>query len=571
MLEWNEYLKMVVNSKTVIDNFTLMCGEGTKNISSIVKASILMLEEMISFQGNHNIFVFPEIEHLSKEFLLSKVIYNITAGKIQMQYDPQKFQKGQILKYKGCSVEFNKIEKEKDGKTRIYIKFSDGMLYGVPVEFAPFFQISDSKKLSTYKRFKEHYSALDAKIAHENPTKSMNYLEILENHKTHLDGSIFYVSSIKPIKDFLTSAELDGRRITDILYMGQINGDGELSNLSSGQLAGNPAIIIASDLYAVQNAIARGVSPQSIIFNASHQNSIDKQLDAFDDLGRIGFPIVCITDTADSFELSSLVERGYNLWRWDRDSITDDVISSESTYSNNCIKNCARHKIDYCSAEDTLISSAVKLLYRQKSSIEEQHPRIISAYEKLFSIAFTMLRSVVPLGSDDKTVYKQVIDNCLADVEIEKKFITSELYNDLISAARLLLQLFETTEKNSKYELICNVILENQYQSVCIVIPEKLDRNRYEKYWEALNFPCSISVMYPMEYQEKSERNFDLVIIVGWLGNKVMRKVIYGYSATQYLVLTYPCEEKWKHAHTRTWKNALNNSGNSEIVKKIFQ
>ena len=96
MLEWSEYLKTVVSSKTVIDNFTLSCDEGAMRISPIVKASILMLEDMISSQGNHNIFVFPEIQHLSKEFLLSKVIYNITAGKIQMSYDPQKFQKGQI-------------------------------------------------------------------------------------------------------------------------------------------------------------------------------------------------------------------------------------------------------------------------------------------------------------------------------------------------------------------------------------------------------------------------------------------------------------------------------------------
>ena len=476
MLEWSEYLKTVVSSKTVIDNFTLSCDEGAMRISPIVKASILMLEEMISSQGNHNIFVFPEIQHLSKEFLLSKVIYNITAGKIQMSYDPQKFQKGQILKYKGCSVEFDKIEEGKDGQTRIYVKFSDGMLYGVPVEFAPYFQIGESKKLSTYKRFKEKYSAQDAKMALENPVQSKNYLEVLENHKTHLDGSIFYVSSIKSTREFLTSAELDGRRITDVLYMAQTNGDGELSNISAGQLVGNPAIIIASDLYAVQNAIIKGVVPQSVIFDASQQNAVDKQLDAFDELGRQGFPIVCITDTAESFELNSLIERGYNLWRWDHDSITDDVISFESTYSNNRVKNCARHKVDYQSAEDTLISPAVKLLYGQKSEIEEQHPKIISAYEKLFSIAFTMLRTVVPLDASDKTAYKQVIDNCLIDIEAEKRFITPGLYNDLTSAAKLLLQLFETAVKNSKYEVICDVVLGDQYRSVCIVIPEKLDR-----------------------------------------------------------------------------------------------
>lgn len=570
MLEWNEYLKIVVNSETAIDNFTLSCDEGTMRISPIVKASILMLEDMISSQGKYNIFVFPEIAHLSKEFLLSKVIYNITAGKIQMLYDPQKFQKGQILKYKGCSVGFDRIEKDKEGKTRIYVKFSDGMSYGVPIEFAPYFQIGESKKLSTYKRFKEKYSAQDAKAALENPAQSKNLLEILENHKTHLDGSIFYISSIKATREFLTSAQLDGRRLTDILYMAQINGDGDLFNLSAGQLTGNPAIILASDLYAVQNAVSKGIVPQSVIFDASQQNSIEKQLDAFDDLGKQGVPVTCITETAESFDLKSLVERGYNLWRWDSDSITDEVISSEPSYSNNRVINCAKHKTEYLSISDGLISPAVKLLYSQKSVIDDQHPKIISVYEKLFSIAFTMLRTIVPLEAGDKATYRQVLGNCLLDIDAEKRFVTPELYNSLSSAAKLLLQIFESPVNNGKYDAICDIILDNQYKSVCIVIPEKLDRNKYERYWETLDFPCRISVMYPLEYQEKPESNFELVILVGWLGNRVMRKVIFGYSAEKYLVLTYPCEEKWKHAHTRSWKKVLSNHRNSEVVRKSF-
>lgn len=570
MLEWSEYLKTVVDSKTVMDTFTLSCNEGAIHISNIVKASILMLEDMISSQGKYNIFVFPEIERLSKEFLISKVIYNITAGKIQMSYDPQKFQRSQVLKYKGCSVEFEKIEEGNDGLTRIFFRFSDGLSYGVPIELAPYFQISDSKKLSSYKRFKEKYSALDAKRALENPIQNKSYLEIMENHKTHLGGSIFYVSALKPVKEFLTTAELDGRKITDVLYIAHSNGDGELTNLSTGQLIGNPAIIIASDLYAVQNAISKGVAPQSVIFDASQPNAVDKQLDAFDDLGRQEFPIVCITSTAESFDLSPLIERNYNLWRWDRDSITDDIISSELSSLNNRVINCARHRADYLSVKEDYISPAVKLLYNQKSEIEEQPPKIIAAYEKLFSIAFTMLRSVIPLDSSEKTAYIQVVKNSLEDIEKEKRFITPDLYKSLTSAANSLIPLFEANIRNSKYETICDIVLENQYHSICIIIPEKFDRNKYEKYWEDLDLPCQISVMYPLEYQEKPERNFDLVIIVGWLGNKVMRKVIYGYSAAQYLILTYPCEEKWKKSHTRSWKKALNNCGNSDIVKKSF-
>ena len=144
MLEWNEYLKTVVDSDTILDNIALFYNGRSMHISPIVKASILMLEDMISSQGHHNIFVFPEIEQYAKEFLLGKVIYNIGSGKIQMQYDPDKFQKGQKLKYKGCTVEYDSIEENKD-VTRIFVKFADGMRYGVPIEIAPFFQMPNLK------------------------------------------------------------------------------------------------------------------------------------------------------------------------------------------------------------------------------------------------------------------------------------------------------------------------------------------------------------------------------------------------------------------------------------------
>ena len=569
MLDWSEYLSSVTNSQTVMDSIDLSYNGRITHISPIVKASILMLEEMISGQGNHNIFVFPEIGQFSKEFLLGKVIYNITAGKIQMSYDPEKFTKGQILKYKNCAVEFNRLE-EANGKTLIFVNFSDGMQYGVPVEIAPFFQISDTKKLSTYKKFKEKYSVMDAIEAQKDPSYSKNLLETLENHKTHLNGSIFYVSAIKNAKEFLTSAELDGRVITDILYMAQTNGDGEVSNLSAGQLTGNPAIILAADLYAVQNAIDQGVVPQSVIFDASQPNAVDKQLDAFDELGKRGLPIVCITNTANSFDLSALSDRDYNLWRWDSNSITDDVVAPEQSVANNCVKNCSHHCVEYLSVKDEHISNAVKLLYKQKAEIDEQPPKIISAYEKLFSLAFTFLRSVIPFEPDDIYAYHQVIEGCITDIEFSKRFMSVDLYSDFLEASKSLLPVLDKRYKNSKYDAICDLILSEQYSSACIVIPEKLDRIKYEKYWETLDLPCHIKVMYPMEYQESPEYNFDIVIMEGWIGNKIMRQIIYGFSAKKYLILTYPCEERWKKAHTRTWKKALNNSGNGDVVKKAF-
>lgn len=570
MLEWGDYLKKVISSRTVMDSFVLSLNGRALHISPIVKASILMLEDMTANQGNHNIFVFPEIDYALKEFLVSKVLFDITAGKIQMSYDPQKFQKGQILKYKGCSVKFDKIETGKDNSTRIFVVFSDGMSYGVPIEFAPFFQISDSKKLSTFKRFKKFYSAADAKDAFENPVGSKSFIEVLENHKTHLSGSVFYVSPIKHSKEFLSSVRINGRKISEILYLAQINGDGELTNLSPGQLSGNPAVIIAADLYAVQNAISKGIVPQSVIVDVSQPNSVDKQLDVFDGLGKIDLPIVCVTSTANSFELFHLLERDYNIWRWDQDSITDSVISSEASVANRRIQNCARHSIEYRRLEDDFISNAVRLLYGQKNIVEEQPPKVVSAYEKLFSLSFLLLRNVMPINTADLERQKKVIDSGINDIEQEKRFMSSDLYTDFLDAAKALQSVFTDSYSNNKYAEIYNLALSNQYKSICIIIPEKNDRVRNQEYWDSLDLSCAIAVMYPLEYLEHTTDNYDMVIVAGWLGNKTMRNIIYGFASQNYLILTYPCEERWKNAHTKGWKKVLNNSGNGDVIKRSF-
>lgn len=569
MLEWNEYLKTVINSNTVIDKIVLSYNGRSMQISPIVKSSILMLEDMISFQGHHCIFVFPEIEQYAKEFLLGKIIFNIGSGKIQMQYDPDKFKKGQKLKYKDCTVEFDRIEKAQ-GVTRIFIKFSDGMLYGVPIEIAPFFQIAESKRLSTYKLFITRYSTKEAKIAAEDPTKDKNILDRIENHKTHLDGSIFYVSEIKSNKEFLLNAKLEGRIITDILYLAQANGDGEVSNLSAGQLSGNPAIILASDLYAVINAVNKGIKVQSLIFDASTPNAIEKQLDAFDNLARLNFPLVCITDTKNSFSLSPLCERKYNLWRWDSNSITGDLQKCDCSTADLKTENCWKQKIEYKSIPESNISKAVKLLYNQKGNIEEQSPGAIAVYEKLFSLAFVLLRNIIPINSVEKSGYTSLVTECISTIDKEQRFISSELYNDLVESAQYLSSALETSAENDKYNVVYEKLLSGKYKKICIVIPERLDRSNYESYWNSLEQSAEVSVKYPQEYNETLYETFDLVIVTGWLSNKIMRNVIYGFSGREYLVMTYPCEEKWKRAHTNTWKTTLNNSSNGEIVKNSF-
>ena len=138
MLSWNEYIDELLTTPTVLDNMSLQNADNTITVSPIVKASIQMLESMIETEGRHNVFVFPEIKELIYEFVISKIVFNVAAGKINISYDPHSFKAGQKLKYKNCIVEFDQyVDKDFDSAERLYIRFSDGGRYGVPPKIAP--------------------------------------------------------------------------------------------------------------------------------------------------------------------------------------------------------------------------------------------------------------------------------------------------------------------------------------------------------------------------------------------------------------------------------------------------
>ena len=577
MLSWNEYIEELLSTPTVLDNMSLQYGDNAIAVSPIVKASIQMLESMIETEGRHNVFVFPEIKELLYEFVLSKIVFNVAAGKINITYDPHTFKPGQKLKYKNCVIEFDRyVERDFDGKERIYIRFSDGGTYGLPPEIAPIFQIADSdtKRFSKSKAFYDVYSAKRALEEAKALPENRNIIEALTDYKTHLDGSIFLITNVKNAKEYFDQTFINGIPLKDVLLIGKVQTDGSIDSCYPGQLSGNPAIVLASDLYSVINAIGQGAKVQSIIINSSQNTVIDNQLDTLDDLSREEFPILCLTDTSNSFELDVLLDRGYNIWRWDANSLVETIHASNQKTTGKRIRNCAKQTLTYERVNCAEITEALHLIYSHKSEIENQGTDVISAYNKLFSLLFTSLRIAVPFEREEIGRVQGILEECKVALEHEKRFMSQELYRDLVKAIANFEKVFVFSFDNPKVSKIAEIISSKKYSSVCIVITDRLDKMRCEEYWR--NFavrkhsPTVVKVLYPQEYASSDTVRYDATIIVGWLNNKNMRNVIYCYGTQEYIVLTYECEEKWRKAHTRTWSRSLSNSSNNRIVKNSF-
>ena len=577
MLSWNEYIEELLSTPTVLDNMSLKYGDNSIAISPIVKASIQMLESMIDTEGRHNVFVFPEIKELIYEFVLSKIVFNVAAGKINITYDPHTFKSGQKLKYKNCVVEFDRyVEKDFDGKERVYIRFSDGGTYGLPPEIAPIFQIADSdtKRFSKSKAFYDVYSAKRALEEAKALPENRNIIDALTDYKTHLDGSIFLITNIKNAKEYFDQTFINGTPLKDVLLIGKVQTDGSIDSCYPGQLSGNPAIVLASDLYSVIRAIGQGARVQSIIINSSQNTVIDNQLDTLDDLSNEEFPILCLTDTSNSFDLDVLLDRSYNVWRWDANSLVETIHASNQKTTGKRIRNCAKQALSFERVGCTEITETLNLIYTHKSEIESQGTDVISTYNKLFNLLFTSLRIAVPFEREEICRVQSTLEECKVAIEREKRFMSQGLYRDLAKAVANFEKIFVISFDNPKVSQIAQIISSKKYSSICIVISDRLDKIRCEEYWRNFSVrkhsPTVVKVLYPQEYASSDTVRYDATIVVGWLNNKNMRSVIYSYGTQEYIVLTYECEEKWRKAHTRTWSRSLSNSSNNRIVKNSF-
>jgi hypothetical protein len=526
-----------------------------------------MLDRLIEAKGQNNIFVFPERIQCSFIFSLIRVIHNINEGKIAKGYNPESFVKGEKLKLGNCVVAFNRIE-SKNGKPYLFWLDNADCTSAVPIGMIPLLQRTNTKRgLSKDLLFWAEKERLQCV-----PQKDKQLVH-LASYKTHIESSIFYIAPITSTKEQLFACKLRGRNISDFLFIGQANYKGEIRNIGAGQLSGIPSLILASDLYAIYACAEKGAPIQSVIVDVLNPNIIESQLDVLDDLIRLGFPIVCIMDTVNSFDLQPLLDRGFNIWRWDESSITEDLYNI-STISGFKIKNCVKRKIEYITANDIEISDSLRKLNTHKAEVQGQSPQMINLFDKLFSLTFFALRAITPIDESEREQIQNNLNIYESDISKEKVYISEDAYDDYKKVISNLKNIFAPMFNFPKLIALQNHLKENKYRAICILIPDKTDKQSTIEYWRAW---CSqqsphtnITVLYPSEYYNISDTSFSTTIIVGWLNSTIMKKIIYGFNTESHVILLYEYENRWKNSHLKRWNHVLSSTNNKTIIKNFF-
>lgn len=572
MIGWKEYVDQLLKKDCAFEGMDISFAQEKKSICvpPVVKASILILDKMVEKQGKYNLFVFPERTQSIFLFALMKVIHNISEGRIEKGYDPASFSAGDKLKFGNAIFEFMYATR-KGEKDFIKIRFSD-MTYEAPVSMCPLFQKVDTKRrLSGYDKFVAAKNKVN--LATQELSKSDKVLKVLSDYRTHLESSIVYVTTLSHTRELMDDCRINKHELKDLLVIGQTDYTGKVQNITAGQLQGNaPAMVLAADLY---NAVSvqENCPVQSVIIDGSNMNSIANQIDALDDLIREGIPVVCVTDTVNSFDLEAFSVRGFNIWRWDADSLTPALCTGNTEIESKA-KRCVKHRIEYVHASGPEVSAAMKLLAKHRNATQEQSPRMMKLFERLYSLVFSVLRETIPFSSADVENGKRILEGCVEDLELEKEYVSEEIRTDYLLAIDQLRKIYTLGFKLMKNDALGYTLRNCDAQNVCLIVPERVDQNKVQTYWRRWclqhSIKARITVLHPTAYYAANSERYDLAIVVGWLRRAIMRKILYSYNSEEYSVLLYNHERHWQKHDARKWTMALKSKSNRAIIDRAF-
>ena len=572
MLDWNEYIEQLLSRESSFDGISLSIGDATKpvGVPPIIKASVLMLDRMLECQGKFNILVFPERIQSIFIFTLVKLLYNISEGRIERAYDPEKFQPGEHLKLGKAVVEFLRVE-ERYGKKHIVLRLAD-LETSAPIEYFPLFQKTTATRLSKDARFTEEKKAAKALLSSVSP--KAKYLKLLTDYRTHMDSSIVNMTSVINMKEQINDCKLFGKDVSDLLLIGQADYAGNVRNIGAGQLGGIPAIVLASDLYAIAEMAQNGRPIQSIIIDGSNAGALLSQLDALDDLMRLGVPITCVTDIVNSFDLQPFLDRKFNLWRWDETSITDKLYDAVPLSSDQKTKHCAKRNVEHLISDGNEISTAIRKLSFHKGEAQTLSAQMLKLFDRLYSLAFTALREIVPFDDSQISQNRRILDECTTILAAEKNYIAPKTYDDYCIIIDSLNKIFTKGYILSKHDALGEKLKKEKYKSICIVVPERAEKKHIQDYWQMWcrrkMLSTQVFVLHPAEYYPAQCTQFSATIVVGWLKRAIMRKILYSFNTQSYTVLMYDYEKGWRNFSTAKWNAALDNSQNRQVIEKSF-
>lgn len=569
-MNWEAYEKKLIR-KVNKSEYSFMLGGMLPDdtMPPLVKASSCLLKDAASSGAKRMVIVLPENEELPCTLILEKLLRDISDGTIKNEYDPSKFEVGEIVsignaivKYQGTyynaekKQEFIRLEmRDKKGK----------MIVSAPLSMIPVMQkTSSNKSLSKYADFEAERTRVAPSL--EDNGNPMDRIAMV---KTHLAKSTVVVTYGRRVKSLITECIVNQTPLKDIVYIAQADLEGELKVLGTGKPSGIPGLLLTSELYSVSVVAEKEQPIESINLIAENMDYVTRQLDSLDELLERDIPITIFLDSLSSMELDELIKRDFFIWRWDNQWLSQDLLGPYETSYRRAADNLIDRTIDYVVIPDDSVSNAFSLISRNKALAETQTLVINSIFGKLFDLSFQTVRAITPFYEIDKEQIREELNGVLTSLENEKKELPQEEYQDLKEAISELKLVYKTGSTFPKILELEELFKQETYNAIYLVIPSSFNKDIIEAYWNSwLRDNCikaKLYVCYFNDYYQFSPARDALTVVCGWYNGKRMPKILYSNRTANYVILLYQCETAWKGKKQEKWDWAIHQEDNVDI------
>lgn len=242
--------------------------------------------------------------------------------------------------------------------------------------------------------------------------------------------------------------------------------------------------------------------------------------------------------------------------------------------SDQKTKHCARRVVDHLISDGNEISTAIRKLSFHKGEAQTLSAQMLKLFDRLYSLAFTALREIVPFDESQISQSRNTLEECRSILSSEKNYIAPKTYEDYSAVIDCLKAVFTKGYVLPKHDALAARLRSEKYKSICIVVPERTEKSHVQAYWQMWcrrnRLTTQVYVLHPAEYYPAQCTQFSATIVVGWLKRAIMRKILYSFNTQSYTVLMYDYEKGWKNYSMAKWGAALDNSRNRQVIERSF-
>jgi len=498
------------------------------------------------------IATFATIEVIRKDY------YENPTGKFKLS-------RGQKLLVNNRVVEFDGEDYSPGQKRRrLWVKCSDGR-WALPMDRQLDFQpVRTRRRLSTLESVrKAYYSSPAIDVAID------NILDIHTKGNCALfDENLILVSKIGETTNFIQGYYINNSRIVELFQWGKLDVNGNMTSLTSGQYAAEPSCLIASDLYGVaEYVISNPRRTKGIIIDGTTCCLKDIQrLD--DDLISRNLPVIVIADFFDTESLPYLGERGFRVWQWNSDNLSQSRsivrVGTKSPFSliNRSIANYVDQQIALVRCEHPQLAETanctLSLSHIVAASDNDQLQRL---YGCLVRLVNKLSRTVWYPDQAWTLSFCQDVQRLQEDFADLRWWLAQDtakaidaLLGDLIELGRNPFPDF--CHKLNRLNWLIGKLSSSD--SVAVVLATEDDAVAARKYWRGLISARRFGLLHFLstyDFQRVGEAlPLTCVIVCGWLNRKKMYTLLHSCLTPKITALLYPFEEVWFQSVQRKWK-----------------